>query len=206
MKFLPAAIPGVIVIEPDVHRDLRGFFLETYHEEKYRAGGIADVFAQDNQSRSVGGTIRGLHIQTGSHPQAKLIRVLYGEIRDVAVDVRRGSPTFLQSVSLTLSADNFLQMYIPAGFAHGFAVLSDSADIEYKCSEIYHRPSEIGILWNDPDIGVSWPISDPIVSERDRSNPRLADIFDRLPVYSERSTTGHDDEDRAAVSPLRSDL
>ena len=182
MKFLPAAIPGVIVIEPDVHRDPRGFFLETYHTEKYQAGGIPDVFVQDNQSRSAGGTIRGLHLQR-RHPQGKLIRVIEGEIFDVAVDVRRGSPTFGKWVGVTLSADNFKQCYIPQGFAHGFAVVSAVAQVEYKCTDIYDAPSEIGIAWDDPAIGITWPVANPVLSDRDKKHPRLADALN-LPTFS----------------------
>lgn len=180
MKFLPAAIPGVIVIEPDVHRDPRGFFLETYHTEKYRAGGVPDVFVQDNQSRSAGGTIRGLHLQL-RHPQGKLIRVIEGEIFDVAVDVRRGSPTFGKWVGVTLSAENFLQCYIPQGFAHGFAVVSAVAQVEYKCTDIYDAQSEVGIAWDDPAIGIAWPVKNPVLSDRDKRHPRLVDILE-LPV------------------------
>lgn len=181
MKFLPAAIPGVVVIEPDVHKDPRGFFLETYHAEKYRAGGIADVFVQDNQSRSTGGTIRGLHLQL-KRPQGKLIRVIEGEIFDVAVDVRRGSPAFGKWVGIMLSAANFRQCYIPKGFAHGFAVVSDVAQVEYKCTDIYDAASEIGIAWDDPAIGITWPVSNPVLSDRDRRHPRLADIAE-LPTF-----------------------
>ena len=182
MKFVPAAIPGVIVVEPDVFEDRRGFFLETYHADKYRAGGIPDVFVQDNQSRSAGGTLRGLHLQL-EHPQGKLIRVIEGEIFDVAVDVRRGSPTFGKWVGVVLSASNFKQCYIPRGFAHGFAVVSDVAQVEYKCTDIYDAKSEIGIAWDDPAIGIVWPVSNPVLSDRDKRHPRLADVV-RLPDYS----------------------
>jgi dTDP-4-dehydrorhamnose 3,5-epimerase len=175
VRFVPAAIPGVIVVEPDVHVDRRGFFLETYHADKYRAGGIPDVFVQDNQSRSAGGTIRGLHLQL-RHPQGKLIRVIEGEIFDVAVDVRRGSPTFGRWVGVTLSAANFRQCYVPEGFAHGFAVVSEVAQVEYKCTDVYDAASEIGIAWNDPAIGIVWPVSAPILSDRDLQHPRLADV------------------------------
>lgn len=175
MRFLPAEIPGVIVIEPDVHQDVRGFFLETYHAGKYRAGGITDVFVQDNHSRSTGGTIRGLHLQL-QHPQGKLIRVIEGEIFDVAVDVRRGSPTFGKWVGVALSAENFRQCYIPKGFAHGFAVVSAVAQVEYKCTDVYDAPSEIGIAWDDPAIGIAWPVRNPVLSERDKRHPRLADV------------------------------
>ncbi len=182
VRFIPAAIPGVVVIEPDVHVDVRGFFLETYHAEKYRAAGIADVFVQDNHSRSMGGTVRGLHLQL-RHPQGKLIRVIEGEIFDVAVDVRRGSPTFGKWVGVTLSADNFKQAYIPKGFAHGFAVTSRVAQVEYKCTDTYDASSEIGIAWNDPDLAIDWPTKDPVLSERDKRHPRLAEVVE-LPKFS----------------------
>ena len=175
MKFVPASIPGVVIVEPDVHQDSRGFFLETYHAEKYRAGGIPGAFVQDNQSRSMGGTLRGLHLQL-QHPQGKLIRVIEGEIFDVAVDVRRGSPTFGRWVGVTLSAGNFRQCFIPKGFAHGFAVVSDVAQVEYKCTDIYDAKSEIGIAWDDPAIGIAWPVSNPVLSDRDKGHPRLADV------------------------------
>ncbi len=181
MKFVPAAIPGVVVVEPDVHQDRRGFFLETYHAEKYKAGGIPGVFVQDNQSRSMGGTLRGLHLQL-EHPQGKLIRVIEGEIFDVAVDVRRGSPTFGKWVGVSLSAGNFKQCYIPKGFAHGFAVISDVAQVEYKCTDLYDPKSEIGIAWDDPAIGIVWPMSNPVLSDRDKRHPRLAEIAD-LPLF-----------------------
>lgn len=174
MKFVPTAVPGVIIIEPDVHQDRRGFFLETYHAEKYRAGGIPDVFVQDNHSRSTRGTIRGLHLQL-TRPQGKLIRVIEGEIFDVAVDVRRGSPTFGKWVGVSISAENFTQVYIPKGFAHGFAVVSDIAQVEYKCTDVYDAASEIGIAWDDPAIGITWPVSNPVLSDRDTRHPRLAD-------------------------------
>ena len=174
MKFVPTAVPGVIIIEPDVHQDRRGFFLETYHAEKYRAGGIPDVFVQDNHSRSTRGTIRGLHLQL-TRPQGKLIRVIEGEIFDVAVDVRRGSPTFGKWVGVSISAENFTQVYIPKGFAHGFAVVSDVAQVEYKCTDVYDAASEIGIAWDDPAIGITWPVSNPVLSDRDTRHPRLAD-------------------------------
>ena len=181
MKFVPSELREVIVIEPDVLQDRRGFFLETYHVEKYRAGGIADAFVQDNHSRSAGGTIRGLHLQL-QHPQGKLIRVIEGEIFDVAVDVRRGSPAFGKWVGVTLSASNFKQCFIPKGFAHGFAVVSDVAQVEYKCTDVYDPSSEIGIAWDDPAIGIVWPVSSPILSDRDRRHPRLADIA-QLPAF-----------------------
>lgn len=180
MRAVPTAMPGVLLIEPDVHRDARGFFLETYRTETYRALGITEPFVQDNHSRSAGGTVRGLHLQV-SRPQAKLIRVIEGEIYDVAVDVRRGSPTFGKWIGLTLSAENFAQCYIPIGFAHGFAVTSDMAQVEYKCSDVYDRAAEIGIAWDDPVLGITWPVTRPILSDRDRQNLPLAALMAELP-------------------------
>jgi len=182
VRAVPTDLPGVLLVEPDVHRDARGFFLETYQLEKYRALGIRETFVQDNHSSSVAGTLRGLHLQVG-RDQAKLIRVLRGTVCDVAVDVRKGSPTFGRWVAITLSADDFRQCFIPKGFAHGFAVLSETAEIEYKCSDVYHPPSEIGIAWNDPSLGIVWPIERPILSSRDSANPPLDAVRDRLPVF-----------------------
>jgi len=166
-------LPDVLIVEPRVLRDERGFFVETYHAPRYHAAGIDATFIQDNHSRSVRGTLRGLHWQTAPHPQAKLVRVLAGEILDVAVDIRPGSPTFGRWVSVTLSADNFRQLYVPVGFAHGFLVISESADIEYKCSDVYDPAAERGLMWNDPEIGVAWPVTEPILSARDRAHPPL---------------------------------
>jgi dTDP-4-dehydrorhamnose 3,5-epimerase len=180
--FTSTALPGVVVVEPDVLQDERGFFLETYHEVKYRQGGIAPRFVQDNHSRSVRGTIRGLHLQL-RQPQGKLIRAIAGKIYDVAVDVRRGSPTFGRWVSVVLSAGNFRQCYVPPGFAHGFAVLSDYAEVEYKCTAVYDGASEIGIVWNDPTLAIAWPISSPLLSARDSALPAFEDAMDRLPLY-----------------------
>jgi dTDP-4-dehydrorhamnose 3,5-epimerase len=163
------------VVEPDVHRDARGFFLETYHQPRYAAGGINAVFVQDNHSRSGRGTLRGLHAQL-KHPQGKLIRVVEGEIYDVALDIRRGSPTFGRWVGMNISGDDFQQLWIPPGFAHGFCVLSEVAHVEYKCTEVYDSADDISILWNDPDLGIAWPIRDPIVSAKDSRAPRLREI------------------------------
>ncbi len=183
MRAVRTELPGVILIEPDVHRDARGFFVETYHEENYRALGVEGQFVQDNQSRSVCGTVRGLHLQVG-RPQAKLVRVIEGEIFDVAVDVRRGSPTFGKWVGNTLSAGTFRQCYVPIGFAHGFSVLSPFAEIAYKCTDFYDPAAEVGIAWNDPTLAISWRVERPILSERDRHHPPLAGLTDRLPRYS----------------------
>lgn len=180
MRFVPTSIAGVLIIEPEVHQDGRGFFLETYHLEKYRQGGVDGPFVQDNHSRSAGGTVRGLHLQL-RRPQGKLIRVVEGAIYDVAVDVRRGSPTYGRFVTVTLSADSFRQCYIPPGFAHGFCVVSPMAQVEYKCTDIYDSDSEIGIAWNDPGLAIPWPVADPILSERDRHHPTLAELAHLLP-------------------------
>jgi dTDP-4-dehydrorhamnose 3,5-epimerase len=182
VRCTPSDIPDVLIIEPDVHRDARGFFVETYRADRYRANGIATPFVQDNHTRSVARTIRGLHMQR-KRPQAKLVRVVAGEIYDVAVDLRRGSPTFGRAVGIRLSADNFRQCYIPTGFAHGFCVLTATAEVEYKCSEVYDPADEFGIAWNDRALAIAWPITDPLLSDRDRRNPTVAEITDQLPGY-----------------------
>jgi dTDP-4-dehydrorhamnose 3,5-epimerase len=183
VRSVPTTIPGVVIIEPDVYRDSRGFFLETYHADKYQGAGIPGPFVQDNHSRSVRGTLRGLHLQI-RRPQGKLVRVIEGEIFDVAVDVRRGSPTFGQWMGVTLSAENFRQCYLPPGFAHGFAVVSPVAQVEYKCTDLYDPKGELGIAWNDPGIGIDWPIADPLLSERDTHHPPLASVVDQLPAFA----------------------
>jgi dTDP-4-dehydrorhamnose 3,5-epimerase len=188
VKFLPQDLPGVILLEPDVHGDARGFFLETYHLRKYSAGGIDAVFVQDNHSRSTHGTLRGLHAQV-SRPQGKLVRVVEGEVYDVAVDIRRGSPTFGRFTAAHLSAENFRQLYVPPGFAHGFCVLSDAAQFEYKCTDFYDPDDEISIAWDDPDIGITWPLEQPLLSQKDAVARRLSEIgAEELPVYE----TGED--------------
>jgi len=182
VRVVETELPGVLIIEPDVHSDPRGFFVEAYHAEKYRAHGITGPFVQDNHSRSAGGTLRGLHLQL-RRPQGKLVRVIEGEVYDVAVDVRRGSPTFGRWVAVTLSADNFRQCYIPEGFAHGFCVVSAVAQIEYKCTDLYDPQGELGIAWNDPALAIPWPVRDPLLSARDQHQPTLAEAADRLPAY-----------------------
>ena len=182
MRFLPTGLPGVIVVEPDVYHDARGFFFETYHARTYQEGGIKATFVQDNHSQSSHGTLRGLHAQL-RHPQGKLIRTLEGEIFDVAVDIRRGSTTFTHWIGVVLSAENFRQLYIPPGFAHGFAVLSERAQIAYKCTNFYDPTDEIGLAWNDPDIGVEWPLRAPVLSEKDIAAPFLRDIEESLPIF-----------------------
>ena len=183
MKFRPTSLPGVIEVLPDVYHDQRGFFLETHHATKYVEGGIDAVFVQDNHSRTGKGTLRGLHMQL-AHPQGKLVRVIEGEIFDVAVDVRRGSPHFGRHVGVVLTAENFRQLYVPPGFAHGFLVTSDAAQVEYKCSDFYHPEDEFTIAWNDPELAISWPIGSPTLSPKDAAGHRLQDVADRLPEYA----------------------
>ncbi len=175
-------IPGVILVKPPVHRDGRGFFLETYHESRYHDGGIRERFVQDNHSSSVKNTLRGLHGQN-PHAQGKLVRVIAGEAFDVTVDVRRGSPAYGKHFATRLSADNFRQLYVPPGVIHGFLVISDVAQFAYKCTDFYHPETEFSVAWNDPDLGIAWPIASPILSEKDRCAPRLKDVEDRLIDY-----------------------
>jgi dTDP-4-dehydrorhamnose 3,5-epimerase len=182
VRVVPTDLPGVVVIEPEVHADGRGFFLETYHAERYQQHGILGPFVQDNHSRSTAGTVRGLHLQL-RRPQGKLIRVIEGEVYDVALDVRRGSPTFGRWVAVTLTSDNFRQCYVPPGFAHGFCVVSPIAQVEYKCTDLYDRASEIGVAWNDPALAIPWPVREPILSRRDSRHPTLAQLGDQLPVW-----------------------
>lgn len=184
MKTFGQDIQGVILIEPEVHRDNRGFFLESYHATRYQEAGIDSVFVQDNHSLSSRGTLRGLHMQL-RRPQAKLVRVLRGQIWDVAVDVRRGSPTFGQHFGAELSAENHRQLYIAAGLAHGFAVLSEEAEIEYKCSDVYDPEGELALVWDDPELAIPWPLSDPMLSEKDRAAISLADAMSRLPKWKD---------------------
>jgi dTDP-4-dehydrorhamnose 3,5-epimerase len=175
MRFVPTELHEVVLVEPDVFRDERGFFLETYHERKYAAGGIPGPFVQDNHSRSVQGTLRGLHAQV-ERPQGKLVRAVEGEMFDVAVDIRRGSATFGRWVGVRLSGENFQQLYVPPGFVHGFCVLSAVVHVEYKCTDFYDAEDEIGLAWNDPDVGIEWPIRDPTISAKDRLLPALKDL------------------------------
>ncbi len=182
MKFLPTRLPEVLIVEPDVYRDQRGWFLETYHVHKYQEAGILPPFVQDNCSSSVLGTLRGLHFQM-TRPQGKLIRVIRGEIFDVAVDIRKGSQTFASWVGVTLSAEDFRQIYVPMGFAHGFCVLSDVAEVEYKCTDVYAPGGEVTIRWNDPRIGIQWPIEQPLLSTKDAAGQVLDELCDQLPDY-----------------------
>jgi dTDP-4-dehydrorhamnose 3,5-epimerase len=181
VKFNLTDLPGVLLIEPDVHRDARGFFLESYQYERYAEGGVTERFVQDNHSRSGLGTLRGLHAQL-KRPQGKLVRVIEGEVFDVAVDIRRGSPHFGRSTHALLSADNFLQLYVPPGFAHGFCVTSEVAQFEYKCTDFYDPADEVAIAWNDPEIAIPWPLRQPSLSAKDAVAPRLSELAD-LPDF-----------------------
>ena len=182
MKITPSKIPEVLIIEPDVHGDARGFFMETWHAQKYSDAGLDVNFVQDNQSRSKQGILRGLHYQL-EQPQGKLVRVTSGSVFDVAVDIRKGSPSFGQWVGIELSSDNFKQLYVPPGFAHGFCVLSEYADFLYKCTDFYAPEYEHGIRWSDPDINIIWPGNDFLFSEKDEQMAMLKDMDNFLPIY-----------------------
>ena len=183
MKVTELALPGVLLIEPKVFGDARGFFMETFHQGRYAEHGMRQPFVQDNVSLSRRGVLRGLHLQN-PNPQGKLVSVLKGEVFDVAVDVRVGSPHFGRWAGATLSADNKHQLWVPPGFAHGFLVTSDEALFVYKCTDLYNPPAEQGIMWNDPDIGIDWPMAEPALSARDAASPRLRDVpQDRLTRY-----------------------
>jgi dTDP-4-dehydrorhamnose 3,5-epimerase len=175
MKVRSCDIPGLLIIEPNLFGDARGFFLEIWHRQRYRDAGLDADFVQDNLSLSRRGTIRGLHFQN-PRAQGKLVWVVEGEVFDVAVDLRRSSPTFGRWHGLNLSSENHLQFYIPPGFAHGFAVLSDTAIFAYKCTEFYSPADELTLQWNDPDVGVQWPFRDPVLSEKDKRGLRLKDL------------------------------
>ena len=174
MEFIQTAIPDIILVKPNVIEDHRGFFMESYHIEKFKIGGINCTFVQDNHAKSVQNTLRGLHFQV-QYPQAKLLRCLKGKVFDVAVDIRQDSPYFGKWVGEELSEENRYQLYIPEGFAHGYYVISETAEIAYKCSEIYHPQDEQGIRWNDPEIAINWPGDNPILSEKDKALPMMAD-------------------------------
>ena len=183
MDVLTTRLPGVLIIEPRVFGDARGFFLESWHRERYATAGIDVDFVQDNLSYSARGVLRGLHVQH-PHAQGKLVYVLQGEVFDVAVDIRLGSPTFGQCEAVVLSADNKRQFYIPPGFAHGFCVTSETALFAYKCTEFYSPADEFGIAWDDPDLAIAWPDAAPQLSVKDREAPRLRDIpRERLPRF-----------------------
>jgi len=184
MDVIETSLPGVLLIKPDVFNDTRGFFQETYSAERYQLLGIDARFVQDNHSRSSRGVLRGLHYQL-NYPQGKLVSVARGEVFDVVVDIRLNSPTFARWYGVILNDKKHHQLYIPAGFAHGFVVLSDKVDFVYKCTEYYHPEDEMGVLWNDVDIAVDWPLSNPLLSDKDNKNPTLEQLKEnkRLPTF-----------------------
>jgi dTDP-4-dehydrorhamnose 3,5-epimerase len=182
VKVLATELPGVLVLEPRAFEDSRGSFMELFHVGRYAEAGIPGAFVQDNLSRSVKGSLRGLHFQE-PHGQGKLVQVLAGSVYDVVVDVRRGSPTFGRWTAMELTAENRLQLWVPPGFAHGFCVLSERADFFYKCTDFYSPTSERSIAWNDPDLAIPWPVSAPLLSPKDAAAPRLKDA-PVLPVFA----------------------
>lgn len=182
MQVKETSLPGVLLIEPRVFHDPRGFFFESFQVERYREAGIREPFVQDNLSHSSRGVLRGLHYQL-QHPQGKLVSVVMGEVFDVGVDIRQGSPTFGHWFGHILSDQNHCQMYIPPGFAHGFCVLSGTATFTYKCTDFYAAGDEYGIRWDDPSIGIDWPIDAPVLSEKDAQAPLLKEA--KLPAFSE---------------------
>jgi dTDP-4-dehydrorhamnose 3,5-epimerase len=177
---LPTKLDGLVLLEPAVHGDERGFMVETFRKEEWVALGVGTEFVQHNHSRSSRGTLRGLHFQT-EPGQAKLIRCPRGEIFDVAVDLRRDAPTYGQWEGHVLDDRSHRQLFVPVGFGHGFAVLSEVADVTYLCSSVYDPATEAGIAWDDPDVGVEWPVEDPLLSDRDRGAPTLAEVAETLP-------------------------
>lgn len=183
MKVIETALPGALILEPQVFGDARGFFYESYNKGKWQEAGIQAEFIQANVSRSARGVLRGLHYQW-PNPQGKLVSVLEGAVYDVAVDIRRGSPTFGQSVGVMLTADNHRHFWVPEGFAHGFCVLSEFATFTYQCTALYDAKADAGIRWNDADLGIDWPLSEPLLSDKDGKTPLLKDVApERLPVF-----------------------
>ena len=182
MNVIRTAIPEVLIIEPKVFGDARGFFMETFQTDRYAANGITAAFVQDNMSRSARDVLRGLHFQN-PRPQGKLVSVLRGSVLDVSVDLRVGSPTFGQHVAVELNDDNRRQLWVPRGFAHGFVVLSESADFFYKCDEFYSPSDEVTLRWNDPSLGINWGCDAPKVSARDSQGRTLAELKAQLPSY-----------------------
>lgn len=190
MNVIETKLKGVLIIEPDVFGDDRGYFMETYNQGRYEKQGIKATFVQDNLSYSRKGVLRGLHYQH-PHAQGKLVYVVKGEVFDVAVDIRKGSPSFGQWTGVVLSERNKRQLYIPEGFAHGFVVLSEEALFAYKCTDFYHPETEGGIIWNDPGIGIGWPEKNPVLSPKDANYPELKDIDpERLPDYEPEAEGG----------------
>jgi dTDP-4-dehydrorhamnose 3,5-epimerase len=183
MKVIETSLPGALILEPQVFGDARGFFYESYNKASYREAGITADFIQSNVSRSAKGVLRGLHYQW-PNPQGKLVSVLEGEVYDVAVDIRRGSPTFGQSYGVMLTAENHRHFWVPEGFAHGFCVLSEFATFTYQCTALYDREADAGIRWNDADLGIDWPLSAPLLSDKDGKTPLLKDVApERLPIF-----------------------
>lgn len=183
MRLIETALPGVRVVEPRVFEDERGFFLEVWNAGTFAAQGLDVAFVQDNHSLSRQGTLRGLHVQLPKS-QGKLVRCTEGAIFDVAVDIRRGSPTFARWFGIELTAANFRQLWVPPDFAHGFCVLSPRAQVEYKCTELYDAAADLSIAWNDPAIGIEWPLDAPLLSPKDQAARRLEELTDRLPRYA----------------------
>ena len=175
MNVIPTKLEGALIVEPRVFEDERGFFMETWNARRYRQHGLPERFVQDNVSFSRKGVLRGLHFQN-PHPQGKLVSVLRGEVFDVAVDLRKDSPTFGQWTSVILSAENHRQFYVPEGFAHGFAVLSDAALVHYKCTDFYDPAGDAGLRWDDPDLAIDWPVKDPVLSAKDAAAPLLKEV------------------------------
>jgi dTDP-4-dehydrorhamnose 3,5-epimerase len=183
MKVIETALPGALILEPQVFGDARGYFYESYNESKFHEAGIDHRFVQCNVSRSARGVLRGLHYQW-PNPQGKLVSVLEGEVYDVAVDIRRGSPTFGRSTGVMLTSDNHRHFWVPEGFAHGFCVLSEFATFTYQCTALYDPKADAGIRWNDAALGIDWPLSEPLLSDKDGKTPLLEDVSpERLPVY-----------------------
>jgi dTDP-4-dehydrorhamnose 3,5-epimerase len=182
VKVTPLDIPGALLIEPNVFRDSRGLFCETFHAQRYVEAGLTDQFVQDNFSRSVRGTLRGLHYQQ-PHAQGKLVMAVEGTVYDVVVDIRKGSPTYGTWRGFELSSENYRQLYVPPGCAHGFCVTSEQAAVLYKCTDFYSPRDERGVIWNDPALRISWPVSTPLLSPKDQAYPRLAATEHQLPVY-----------------------
>lgn len=190
MHVLTTELDGVVIVEPTIFRDERGFFLESYHQVRYAEHGIDAVFVQDNHSLSRAGVLRGLHYQDLSAPMAKLVRCSRGAILDVAVDLRAGSPTFGRWVAVELSDENARQLYVPVGFGHGFLTLSEVAEVQYKCSGFYAPAAEGAVRWDDPEIGIAWPIADPVISAKDRAARSLAEYRER-PAFVYGRVSGH---------------
>ncbi|MDA1077099.1 MAG: dTDP-4-dehydrorhamnose 3,5-epimerase [Proteobacteria bacterium] len=179
MDIETTALPGVLLIKPKVFPDARGFFIESYHAQRYQQAGVNVVFVQDNHSRSTRGVLRGLHFQI-AHPQGKLVRAVRGEIWDVAVDIDPKSPTFKTWVGITLDDQQHHQLYVPPGYAHGFVALSETVDVSYKCTDFYTPGDEGGLRWDDPDLAIAWPLDQPLVSDKDQANASLAEYVESL--------------------------